>query len=316
MGLFSSGYNYIKKTVKRAYNDARSLFSPKRKGNLKDVFKKIKPKFRNTKSSIETMDELMKAFLDTRQHIIRQAIIDNLCLDGIYVNEPKNFSFNYVLSENKKIKEKSFEKILDKLGYFEPEGIEIDINNLGKIKRTKEENQSIFMSLLSTFGDKIGIKGNLGLCCILGQVAHESGSFKYMEEIASGEAYEGRTDLGNTQPGDGKRFKGRGPVQVTGRANYKGIFEKFFKPNGLGNIDIVNHPELGSDAQIGSLLTIGWFLMTSNGKRAIQAANEGKVKTCTKAINGGYNGLADRQRRTLQYAKEMGIDTSLIKLEA
>ena len=54
MVLFSSGYNSIKKTVKRAYNDARSLFSPKRKGNLKDVLKKIKPKFRNTKSSIET----------------------------------------------------------------------------------------------------------------------------------------------------------------------------------------------------------------------------------------------------------------------
>src|SRR5262245_25921221 len=52
------------------------------------------------------------------------------------------------------------------------------------------------------------------------QVGHESVGLQFMEEIASGAAYEGRLDLGNTQPGDGKRFKGRGPIQLTGRANY------------------------------------------------------------------------------------------------
>ena len=59
----------------------------------------------------------------------------------------------------------------------------------------------------------------------MAQIAHESGGLRWMEEIADGSAYEGRFDLGNTQPGDGKRFKGAGVIQLTGRANYEAFSE-------------------------------------------------------------------------------------------
>ena len=77
----------------------------------------------------------------------------------------------------------------------------------------------------------------LRLAHFMGQSALESGSFRYMEEIASGAAYEGRADLGNTQPGDGRRYKGRGPIQTTGRANYR-------RDGRTLGIDLENNPHL------------------------------------------------------------------------
>lgn len=103
----------------------------------------------------------------------------------------------------------------------------------------------------------MGLKDEVAYLHLLGQLQHESGDFKYMEEIASGKAYEGRKNLGNIKPGDGVRYKGRGPIQVTGRANYTKIYQEFFVPNGLGEYNIVDNPELGSDPRIGSLMSMG-----------------------------------------------------------
>lgn len=125
-----------------------------------------------------------------------------------------------------------------------------------------------------------------------------------MEEIADGSAYEGRKDLGNVNKGDGKKYKGRGPLQVTGRSNYEKIYNEFFVPNGLGEYDIANNPELANDPKIGSLLSIGWFAVTDQGKQAIVSANNYDIRGVTKAINGGYNGLQDRIKKTNDLLKQ------------
>ena len=126
----------------------------------------------------------------------------------------------------------------------------------------------------------------LRLAHFLAQVAHESGGFRYMEEIASGSAYEGRADLGNTQPGDGKRYKGRGPLHLTGRANYRRV------GCALG-LALEEHPELVAYPCIG--LWVACHYWTDRGLNAL--ADRDDVEAITRKVNGGLNGFADRKAR-------------------
>ena len=119
----------------------------------------------------------------------------------------------------------------------------------------------------------------------LAQVLHESGGLRHFEESASGAAYEGRHDLGNTEPGDGKRFKGRGPIQLTGRENYRSFGAK------LG-LDLEQHPEKASQHAIG--WRIAGLYWKSHGCNEL--ADQGEFIALTQKINGGTNGLADRLR--------------------
>ena len=117
----------------------------------------------------------------------------------------------------------------------------------------------------------------------LAQVAHESGGFHYVRELASGEAYEGREDLGNTEPGDGVRYKGRGLIQITGRGNYARCGDA------LG-LDLVGSPEL-LEEPVAAARSAGWF-WAEHGLNA--RADVGDMRSITKRINGGLNGWADR----------------------
>lgn len=126
----------------------------------------------------------------------------------------------------------------------------------------------------------------------LAQCAHESASFRTLEEYASGSAYEGRRDLGNTQPGDGKRFKGRGIIQLTGRANYRAYGKA------LG-IDLENDPERAKDPEVSVLTALEYW----KNRNLNYFADKDDITTITKRINGGLNGFADRQKY-LERAKE------------
>ncbi len=117
----------------------------------------------------------------------------------------------------------------------------------------------------------------------IAQVAHESGSFRYTQEIASGQAYEGRADLGNTNPGDGVRFKGRGYIQITGRANYAKCGEAL-------SLDLLKHPELLEEVP-NACKSAAWFWYVHGLN---QLADSGDFVGVTRRINGGTNGYPDR----------------------
>ncbi len=130
----------------------------------------------------------------------------------------------------------------------------------------------------------------------LAQIGHESGELHFRAEIANGEAYEGRIDLGNSTPGDGRRFKGRGLIQLTGRANYAEYGRELGR-----EADLLQTPEL-VETDIDLCIDVaGWFW----AKRGLNAlADTDDLTAVTKRINGGLNGLGDR-RRLLKRTKSL-----------
>jgi putative chitinase len=118
----------------------------------------------------------------------------------------------------------------------------------------------------------------------LAQICHESGSLRYVKEIATGGAYEGRADLGNTEQGDGIKYKGRGLIQITGRYNYRDCGTDLGLP-------LVDNPELLEDPE-NACRSAGWFWQT---RGLNELADQGDFVRITKRINGGTNGLMDRQ---------------------
>lgn len=131
------------------------------------------------------------------------------------------------------------------------------------------------------------IIGPKRMAAFIAQIGHESGQLQYVREIwgptAAQLRYEGRADLGNTVTGDGSRYRGRGLIQITGRANYAACGEA------LG-IDLINHPELLEQPQY-ACLSAAWF-WAMKGLNTL--ADAGEFNTVTRRINGGLNGLADR----------------------
>lgn len=137
---------------------------------------------------------------------------------------------------------------------------------------------------------EFGINTPQRIACFLAQVGHESAGFRYTHELwgptPAQVRYEGRADLGNTRQGDGYRYRGRGLIQITGRANYTqaGV--------ALG-ADLVAHPELLESPAMAAR-SAAWF-WSAHGCNAL--ADAGDFIALTRRINGGINGLEDRRRR-------------------
>ena len=149
---------------------------------------------------------------------------------------------------------------------------------------SKRDRLTLLLPHLNTTMQRYNITTPLRKAHFIAQIAHESDAFNTNEEYASGADYEWRRDLGNTKAGDGVRFKGRGLIQVTGRANYAACGQA------LG-VDLINNPQRLAEYDL-ACLSAGWFWdkMRLNGD-----ADADDVMTITRLINGGTNGLADRQ---------------------
>lgn len=150
--------------------------------------------------------------------------------------------------------------------------------------------------------ERYGINSTLQRAHFLAQILHETGGLKWLRELwgptEAQERYEGREDLGNTQPGDGFRYRGRGAIQLTGRYNYT-LYTRATGIDFLANPDLLEQPPH-------ALLVAGWYWHTHNLNRE---ANQDDVKAVTRRINGGLNGLTDRVSWLNQAKRALKLDS-------
>lgn len=146
----------------------------------------------------------------------------------------------------------------------------------------------VFVPVLNAAMVRYQIIGPKRVAAFIAQIGHESGQLKYVREIwgptAAQAKYEGRKDLGNTVAGDGSKYRGRGLIQITGRANYMACGEALI-------LDLIKQPELLEKPQH-ACLSAAWF-WASKGLNTL--ADAGQFDKITQRINGGQNGAADRQ---------------------
>lgn len=158
------------------------------------------------------------------------------------------------------------------------------------------ERAALYAQPLAEACNRFGIDTPQRLAAFLAQIGHESWSLKFVRELwgptPAQTRYEGRADLGNTQPGDGARYLGRGLIQLTGRANARQARDELRKA-GIDAPDFESAPEL-LEMPIWACMVAAWF-WHSRGCNGL--ADAGDFLTITRRINGGTNGMADRNSR-------------------
>jgi putative chitinase len=168
-------------------------------------------------------------------------------------------------------------------------------------------NLDIYHPLLVEIMPDYKIDTPIKVAAFIAQIAHESGSFRYVREIASGQAYEGRKDLGNINKGDGVKFKGRGLIQTTGRAEYLATSIILFGDDRLiHNPEILTVPRYAVESACLFWMKKGlnevaaqpddWTTTVTirrrNGTKEKRTYN--KIQYITLRINGGQNGISER----------------------
>lgn len=168
-----------------------------------------------------------------------------------------------------------------------------------------------FVASFNQWSQAYEINNTKRLVHYLAQVMHESACLRYTTEIASGAAYDTGAKaiaLGNTpeKDGDGQKYKGRGYIQLTGRANYKA-----FSKSDLCLEDVLKNPERVAEYPLNQMASM-WFWQTKGLNSLADLDDGGKVgedivRRITLKVNGGQNGIAERLLYYRRFKKEYGL---------
>jgi putative chitinase len=187
----------------------------------------------------------------------------------------------------------------------------ITVETLNKcIPLASATNIERFLKPINDTLKKYAINTPLRIAAFIAQVAHESGSLRYVRELATGEAYDiGKKalSLGNTpeDDGDGERYKGRGLIQITGRTNYEALGKAL-------QYDFITHPE-HLELPGAAAMSAGWFWNSRNLNQYADLGTDEAFLTISKKINGVNratglpNGWDDRLHRYITCKNALGI---------
>lgn len=169
---------------------------------------------------------------------------------------------------------------------------------VGRMTKAQTANANSVVIALNKDGPAVGLDQPHRVAQFLAQVLHESGAFTYDHELwgptPAQKRYEGRTDLGNVQKGDGSRYRGRGPIQITGRTNYR-AFSAWAKKIDPKAPNFEKTPEeVTTDPWEGQGPLWYWDSGNPAGKSLNRYADDNNIEMVTRRINGGLNGFADR----------------------
>ncbi|WP_460160770.1 glycoside hydrolase family 19 protein [Pseudomonas sp. S2_B10] len=160
----------------------------------------------------------------------------------------------------------------------------------------------VFVPVLNTAMQRYQVVGAKRVAAFIAQIGHESGQLRYVREIwgptPAQARYEGRADLGNTKQGDGLKYRGRGLIQITGRANYAACGEA------LG-LDLINQPELLELPQHAAMSAAWWWAT----HRLNTLADAGDNSNIGSIINTGRRGRTPNgaDERQALYEKALNV---------
>lgn len=163
----------------------------------------------------------------------------------------------------------------------------MNATDLAKCTGARLDRAAAFLPHIQTAMQAFDINNQRRQAAFLAQVGHESGGLRWLTELwgptPAQTRYEGRVDLGNIQPGDGFKFRGRGLIQTTGRGNYRAA--------GIAlSLDLESRPELLA-LPANAAMSAGYFWETHGLN---ELADAGRFDSITRRVNGGNNGAAKR----------------------